>query len=273
MGCWRNKPLCSLRWVRLKKHSFWIRHNKRVNQINGPAIWNAEAILLSWRILDELERSGETLAIAWTQGIASVEFKWCRQIISTPLPQNAGTNSPLLFWNRCGIAHRLFSNLSGKQNAAELDIYPIVWRQFSWKFAIEKRLDNWHYVAKFAMCRRAVDSIFHRLLPGSLTSSGMQPRWYLVDTSLPPRIPRYQRGTKEVPKRRYSGGSGILAYFRGGMTVRHPFPRSPSQVYQNTVTFLNKRGRGGYIFALSSLTVSFSLRTTGKSEPGNPLPW
>jgi len=235
-GCWRNSPYVPCAVVRLKKHSFWIRHNKQVNQINGPAIWNAEAILLSWRILDELERSGETLAIAWTQGIASVEFKWCRQIISTPLPQNAGTNSPLLFWNRYGIAHRLFSNLTGKQNAAELDIYPIVWRQFSWKFAIEKHWTT-DITSQNSPCAGAPLIAF---FTGYCLAAWHHPGCNPDDTSLIPLCLPGFRGTKEVPKRYQRGpkeektgflrdARGALLYFRGRTAVPHSVSRSLSR--------------------------------------------
>jgi hypothetical protein len=69
----------------------------------------------------------------------------------------------------------------------------------------------------------------------------MPPLCYLDSTTLHPRNLRRQRGTKEVAKRRHPGEGG---YFRGEIAVRHPFPGSPSQVLEDSITFLNEPGSG-----------------------------
>ena len=113
-----------------------------------------------------------------------------------------------------------------------------------------------------------------------LFATPIPPLCYPGSTSLPPRIPRYQRGSKEVPKRRQRGKNGVSS---GTSECFIVFPWTnccSSQVFPKPVTtrlkhrhiFEKTASAAVYICFISHWQRSFSRRATGKREPGNPLP-
>src|SRR5664279_3638733 len=91
------------------------------------------------------------------------------------------------------------------------------------------------------------------MLLSALFATPMPGLCLLGSNSLLPRIPRTQRGPKEEAKRTQRGG---IRFFRGEYIVRHRFSGSPSQVSENSVTFLNRTDGGRYTFAVSVTEVA-----------------